>query len=60
MKAVTSNSSPVSQSMTLPIVLRALGAAHHAKMLVHLQGLSFAFAAVTYSLDMSPMSFFVI
>ena len=40
-KAVASNSSPVSQSMTLPIVLRALGAAHHARMLADSQGVIF-------------------
>ena len=41
MKAVASNPSPVSQSMTLPVVLRALGAAHHARMLADLQGVIF-------------------
>ena len=37
MQIVASNSSPVSQSMIVPIVSRALGAAHHARMLADLQ-----------------------
>ena len=41
----------------MPIVSRALGAALRARMLADLQGLSFAFHAVMYSLDGSPMRF---